>query len=782
MSLCTLVNEVFDKYINGIDQAVEIEKDKDKKLRYNVWKTTSAEVKGLFEKGISVLPKGDEFNSQPVLSKIERALERINESDKTADVFMAQVINSDSNIEMSIALHEVMESVKGESDKARNLGIEVSAVTAHRVLPALPLSRIAASIGRKIMFQKGYRYSSAETDKKTSAEIETLYYQAGWEAIQLLDKKGYLTISDDINTIKDYINATDLKKKNPETNVVTNGDNNVMSVALNEEKFGIKADSVEAKYFLDRTESDVTDTSMGVIIDTLGAVRQITQPSTIVLPDTEVKQTAEDLAERDDQRTALDPVMAEVRKKLYDTPVYVQNTVHGFMELLNKEAFKKNKSGSKLIQDKLKAHPLLVESLFGIKRADNFSVDKKQSIKGQNLSKTTPMDDLVEHYQVLQDGSVEPGGLHLPMKKGRNDRLYYDNSVLNAHASKQSRYMLTPGDYTVDSGSVDFKYLVSQVSEAPGDGDEVDENREAEKRDVEVEEGTRDTRDIDVNEVCEYCKNHVSDDSIKSLILHGDESRIIKFCSFKCFENKNDWSKFKKKKAKRKAKKAKAAKKEVKKKAVKKEEKSPVKLSQEEQKKRKKFIKKQIKEGVATFDKVAFPLMSKEELKELAKKKDIKIPGNLSKMGTADFLYKKLHPKATKGILKEKTAKKEIVKIETRREKKKRKKRQRKRNASSNDDEEEALETLMMADVDVSDIDCEDGMITVLVPTTDFFKTKTALQEMNPDIDFEVEEITYLPTMEHPIAGDDVEQFERFAALINDLEDVQEIYHNGTFE
>jgi transcriptional/translational regulatory protein YebC/TACO1 len=53
---------------------------------------------------------------------------------------------------------------------------------------------------------------------------------------------------------------------------------------------------------------------------------------------------------------------------------------------------------------------------------------------------------------------------------------------------------------------------------------------------------------------------------------------------------------------------------------------------------------------------------------------------------------------------------------------------------------------------------------------------------MNPEIDFEMEEITYLPTMEHPVSGDDVEQFERFAALINDLEDVQEIYHNGSFE
>ena len=72
------------------------------------------------------------------------------------------------------------------------------------------------------------------------------------------------------------------------------------------------------------------------------------------------------------------------------------------------------------------------------------------------------------------------------------------------------------------------------------------------------------------------------------------------------------------------------------------------------------------------------------------------------------------------------------------------------------DDEEGALEALMMADVDVSDIDCEDGMITVLVPPTDYFKAKTALTEMNPEIDFEVEEITYLPQTEHPVSGDDI--------------------------
>ncbi len=98
------------------------------------------------------------------------------------------------------------------------------------------------------------------------------------------------------------------------------------------------------------------------------------------------------------------------------------------------------------------------------------------------------------------------------------------------------------------------------------------------------------------------------------------------------------------------------------------------------------------------------------------------------------------------------------------------------------EDEEPALEALLNEDVDVSDIEQEDGMITVLVPPTEFFKTKTALSSIDPDLEFEVEEILYLPQTSHPISGDDVAQFERFANMLNELEDVQEIYHNGEFE
>ncbi|MAR91658.1 MAG: YebC/PmpR family DNA-binding transcriptional regulator [Pseudomonadales bacterium] len=97
-------------------------------------------------------------------------------------------------------------------------------------------------------------------------------------------------------------------------------------------------------------------------------------------------------------------------------------------------------------------------------------------------------------------------------------------------------------------------------------------------------------------------------------------------------------------------------------------------------------------------------------------------------------------------------------------------------------DEDAVLEALLEADVDVSEVESEDDVITVLTPPAEFFKAKTALLEAMPELQFEVEEITYLPQTSQPLGGEDAAQFERFVDLLNDLDDVQEIYHNGEFE
>ncbi|PKH04667.1 YebC/PmpR family DNA-binding transcriptional regulator [Moritella sp. Urea-trap-13] len=95
------------------------------------------------------------------------------------------------------------------------------------------------------------------------------------------------------------------------------------------------------------------------------------------------------------------------------------------------------------------------------------------------------------------------------------------------------------------------------------------------------------------------------------------------------------------------------------------------------------------------------------------------------------------------------------------------------------DDEDAVLEALMEAEVDVADVENEDGTITVYVPHTEFFKTKVALSEAFADIEFDAEDITFLPQIETEVVGDDAEMFERFLAALNDSDDVQEIYHNA---
>lgn len=96
-------------------------------------------------------------------------------------------------------------------------------------------------------------------------------------------------------------------------------------------------------------------------------------------------------------------------------------------------------------------------------------------------------------------------------------------------------------------------------------------------------------------------------------------------------------------------------------------------------------------------------------------------------------------------------------------------------------DEDRVYELLLDADVDVTDIDSENDMITVYAPHTEFFKTKTALSEAITDIHFEVEEITFEPQNTVTVSGDDIALFEKFMTMLNDSDDVQEIYHNAEF-
>ena len=94
-------------------------------------------------------------------------------------------------------------------------------------------------------------------------------------------------------------------------------------------------------------------------------------------------------------------------------------------------------------------------------------------------------------------------------------------------------------------------------------------------------------------------------------------------------------------------------------------------------------------------------------------------------------------------------------------------------------DEEAVLEALLMADVDVTDIENDDGKITVFAPNNEYYKAKKALTDTFGEIDFEVDEIQFLPKGNTPITDDNVEMFDKFIEMLEDLDDVQNIYHDA---
>ena len=101
--------------------------------------------------------------------------------------------------------------------------------------------------------------------------------------------------------------------------------------------------------------------------------------------------------------------------------------------------------------------------------------------------------------------------------------------------------------------------------------------------------------------------------------------------------------------------------------------------------------------------------------------------------------------------------------------------------AFNHTDEDAVLETLLTADVDVTDIESDEGKVTVFTPHADYFKAKQALLDAFGEIDFDVDEIQFLPKSVTPISGDDVVLFEKFLDMLNELDDVQNVYHDAEF-
>lgn len=93
-------------------------------------------------------------------------------------------------------------------------------------------------------------------------------------------------------------------------------------------------------------------------------------------------------------------------------------------------------------------------------------------------------------------------------------------------------------------------------------------------------------------------------------------------------------------------------------------------------------------------------------------------------------------------------------------------------------DEEQTIEALIENDVDITDIETEDGETIVYGAPSDLFKIKDAISKKIPNVEFDMDEITMIPKEKITLTGEDLDVFNKLIAMLEDIEDVQHVYHN----
>ena len=93
-------------------------------------------------------------------------------------------------------------------------------------------------------------------------------------------------------------------------------------------------------------------------------------------------------------------------------------------------------------------------------------------------------------------------------------------------------------------------------------------------------------------------------------------------------------------------------------------------------------------------------------------------------------------------------------------------------------DEEATLDALIEAGVDVQDIEVDNDEVVVYGAPSDLFNIKEAITKALANVNFDIDEISYIPKDKVTLAGEDLETFNKLINMLDEVEDVQHVYHN----
>lgn len=94
------------------------------------------------------------------------------------------------------------------------------------------------------------------------------------------------------------------------------------------------------------------------------------------------------------------------------------------------------------------------------------------------------------------------------------------------------------------------------------------------------------------------------------------------------------------------------------------------------------------------------------------------------------------------------------------------------------ENDDEILEVLLNAGIEVVDIEKEDGYVTVSLNPSDMNSAKDEIEKLVPNVDYEIDEVGMYAKDKITLEGEDKELFDRLYNILEDIEDVSQIYTN----
>jgi len=95
---------------------------------------------------------------------------------------------------------------------------------------------------------------------------------------------------------------------------------------------------------------------------------------------------------------------------------------------------------------------------------------------------------------------------------------------------------------------------------------------------------------------------------------------------------------------------------------------------------------------------------------------------------------------------------------------------------------DELFEALLDAGIEIIDLEQEDSILVVTAKYEDSSKVKDVIETILPNIEYEIDESGMYPKDKVTLEGEDAEVFNKLYKMLDDIDDVSEIYTNVVIE